>query len=179
LGERQRCSPNGERSGKKKPSFRLLRVCKVNGEKPSRLRHLRPIGAILSLGAVAIALYPVWFSGSRTHLWHWMGAALGLAVVWQIRLPLPGSALDAGVERSTRRRRLLGMLLAAGGAVLWAFASYALFRDWEAHFDLAWLGWLIGAGALAVGLDVFWDDGAERRTGRRCDRSPCWLSGSW
>jgi hypothetical protein len=94
-----------------------------------------------------------------------MGAALGLAVVWQIRLPLPGSALDAGVERSTWRRRLLGMLLAAGGAVLWAFASYALFRDWEAHFDLAWLGWLIGAGALAVGLDVFWG-----RWGRTQDR---------
>jgi hypothetical protein len=146
----------------------------VNGEKLSQLRHLRPVGAILSLGAVATALYPVWFSGTRTHLWPWLGGALALAVLWQVRLPLPGRELHPGAEGSTRCRRSLGLLLAAGGAVIFALASYELYQNWEAHFDFAWLGWLSGAAALASGLDLLW--GRSGRTeDRQRTRSILWL----
>lgn len=126
---------------------------------------LRPLGAVLSAGLAAAALYSFHSLGLPSRAWWLIGSAAALAFVWQWKLPLVPSAAVERERPFSARRVLAGAALAAFGCGLWAWSAIGLYRDWAGNFDSAWLGWIAAAAALGVGLDLAWGRGrGERRS---------------
>ena len=60
---------------------------------------------------------------------------------------------------------MLGGLVAAAGAGLWALATYRIYSNWQAGFDVAWLGWAGAVVLLGIGLDLAWGRWPRLRRG--------------
>jgi hypothetical protein len=126
------------------------------GEPP--IAGWRWAGAVASLGCVAAAVYEHRVVERTDLAWWWLGASVLLAIVWTrgvvFMRPAPDTRAAPEPVAAARRRRIArGGSLALGGAILWSAATIALWRDWQAYFDQAWLSWIAAAALLGIGLD--------------------------
>ncbi|MFI5397551.1 MAG: hypothetical protein ACHQ9S_18600 [Candidatus Binatia bacterium] len=117
---------------------------------------LRLVGLVASTVCAAAAMYSSRVYHRDDYAWSFLGAAFVLALLWQNRLVLGEPVVPARVTAPGWRRAILGGVLTSGGAALWVWAPYAMFQDWNANFDGAWLAWLAGTVVLSVGLELLW-----------------------
>lgn len=90
-------------------------------------------------------------------LWPFLGAALLLSILWQWRLGAQRPAVTpSGATPAMGVRVQIGAALAAIGFALFCWAAWALYRDWQASFDAAWLAWIAAAAMMGIGLDLAW-----------------------
>lgn len=129
--------------------------------------HLRALAALAAAAAVAAALYAFQALDNPLRGWWLVALALVLGAVGQLGVDYPAPPPAPPPRPASRRRVRCGLLLAAAGAVLWAYAVRTLLRDWVAGFDAAWLAWLAATALLAVGLDLAWGVWPEAVPARR------------
>lgn len=116
----------------------------------------RLLGLVASTVGAAAAMCCSRVYHRDDYAWWFLGAAFVLALLWQSGLVLEEPAVPARVTAPSRRCAILGGVLTLGGAASWAWASYAMFQDWNANFDGAWLAWLAGTVVASVGLELLW-----------------------
>jgi hypothetical protein len=136
-------------------------VLRERAVEPSDVRtgvaaKLRGVGALLSLGCVAWALYAYHVLGHRHEQWWLLGTALALSLLWQRGIVLTGSAPEVVLTPASRQRTFFGAFATVCGVALWTWGSQVLYQDWVRNFDSGWLAWLIGAVLLSVGTDAVW-----------------------
>jgi hypothetical protein len=121
------------------------------------LDHVRALAVPLAAGCALYGLYPYEATpGPDVRSWQLLGVALAIAVIGQMAVPVRGTAVLSGGHPIGRLRRVVGIVVFAGAAVLWGNATHWLYLNWGGNFDSAWLGWLAATVLMSVGLDVAW-----------------------
>lgn len=108
----------------------------------------------MALVALAFASYHA--LGREDVAWALVVAAVLVSAWWQRDVGLEGTALEGPEGPPSRRRRLLGLALAAVGAALIAAGTRGLLANWSLGFDRAWVHWFTGTALLGWGLDLAW-----------------------
>lgn len=123
---------------------------------PAVLRYLRAGAVLAAAGALTAALIAFQRDNDGTRGW-WLilvGLLLGMAGQAGVQYPAPPPAPPP--LPTTRRRRWLGLLLAAAGAALWTYGVLRLTEHWASGFDIAWTSWLAATALMACGADLAW-----------------------
>lgn len=135
---------------------------------PRWVPHGRGAGIAVAAGSAAAALYQFQVLRRPEVAWWYVLAAVALAAIAQLGAADLAAPPAPPASPVPVRRRVLGGVLAAIGAALWALAAWRLYGDWIGHFDFAWLSWTAAAVLLGAGLDLAWGRwpaSVERRWG--------------
>ncbi|MGD9762668.1 MAG: glycosyltransferase family 39 protein [Candidatus Binatia bacterium] len=126
-------------------------------------RHLRAVLIIGALLSAASALYSFQAAGDPGRGWWLLALTLLLGALGQFGVEYPALPPAPPALPVTWRRRAAGMLIALGGALMWANGVRRLLANWELGFDTAWISWAAGTILMGVGADLAWGKWPRRR----------------
>ena len=124
--------------------------------------QLRAIAIAVAAGCAAWSLYDFQVTGREREGWWLLLAAIVVSAIANLGVRLPAPAPGPPPLPSSTSRWWLGVALASAGALIWAGATWRIYRSWTEGFDFAWIGWTTGIALLAVGVDLAWGRWPDR-----------------
>src|SRR5215470_15513903 len=97
----------------------------------SLVPHARALGVALAAGCGALGLYQVQVTGEGLGRWMFP-IAMAIAAVAQFGLRYPAPPPLPPRAPASRWRRVVGVILAIGGAVIWTVATRRIYLHWVA-----------------------------------------------